>query len=113
MTITDRLVAIEARANAATDRVNEEMGDTIYSCSRDWTAWSYGTMGLDDFSLAAEDPDIAESLVSATANADVPALVAALRAVLDLCDSTPEPYMPVSQSDIRDAVEAALGEATP
>lgn len=84
MSISDRLDKIEARCDAATVAVNEYLGDTIYACSRDYSAWGHGTMGLDDFTLASDDLDIAESLVDATANAHVPALVAALRAVLDL-----------------------------
>ncbi|MBB0990069.1 hypothetical protein G6009_01005 [Dietzia sp. SLG510A3-30A2] len=50
---------------------------------------------------------------------DKSALVAALRAVLDLCDSTPlrylpydgaEPFMVLGVPAIRSAIEAALGE---
>jgi hypothetical protein len=29
-----------------------------YTCTRVWSSWSYGTMGSDDFHLAAEDDDI-------------------------------------------------------
>jgi hypothetical protein len=29
-----------------------------YTCTRVWGAWSYGTMGPDDFCLASEDDDI-------------------------------------------------------
>ena len=29
-----------------------------YTCTRDWAAWSCGTMTQDDFGLAAEDDNI-------------------------------------------------------
>ena len=31
--------------------------DEAYDCQRVWSAWSYGTMGPDDFTLTAEDGD--------------------------------------------------------
>lgn len=49
--------------DAIADRVREFFGEEIYACSRVYSAWSYGTMGLDDFSLASEDEDIVESVV--------------------------------------------------
>lgn len=38
----------------ATDKVAEALGDA-YDCTRTWQAWSYGTMGPDDFALVADD----------------------------------------------------------
>jgi len=39
------------------------LGEEIYTCGRVHEAWSFGTMGLDDFSLAREDDDVLDSLV--------------------------------------------------
>ncbi|QIK64127.1 hypothetical protein G7068_13670 [Leucobacter viscericola] len=51
----------------------EYLGQEIYWCSRDHSAWSHGTMGLDDFSLAADDDEIIDSLVGiALSRAAVP-----------------------------------------
>lgn len=46
------------------DEFRSYLGDEIYVSSRDYSAWAHGTMGLDDFSLAADDDEIIESLVS-------------------------------------------------
>lgn len=55
------------------DEFRSYLGDEVYVCSRDHSAWSHGTMGLDDFSLAAEDDGITESLVQiAKSRAAVP-----------------------------------------
>lgn len=35
----------------------------LYSCSRSWEAWQYGTMTIEDFSLAGEDNDIVIDIV--------------------------------------------------
>lgn len=32
--------------------------DSVYSCTRVWSAWGYGTMSKDDFILFSEDDDI-------------------------------------------------------
>jgi hypothetical protein len=39
------------------DKAIEILQDHL-TCTRDWSAWSYGTMSQDDFLLAAEDDDI-------------------------------------------------------
>lgn len=57
---------------ALRDEFRSYLGDEIYVCSRDHSAWSHGTMGLDDFSLAAEDDEIVESLVQIASRATVP-----------------------------------------
>ena len=46
----------EQEIEAARDAVAQALGDA-YDCGRVWSAWSYGTMGPDDFSLVAEDSD--------------------------------------------------------
>lgn len=53
----------------AKDAIREYLGTEMYWCGRDHSAWSYGTMGLDDFSLASEDEDIVESLYACVAEA--------------------------------------------
>jgi len=30
-------------------------GQEVMHCDRDWTAWAYGTMSADDFTLVSED----------------------------------------------------------
>jgi len=44
----------DEQIDAAKDAVAESLGDA-YDCTRVWSAWSYGTMGSDDFSMVAED----------------------------------------------------------
>ena len=43
-----------------------------YDCQRVWSAWSYGTMGSDDFTLTSEDDDrvaeIADAAIEAIGN---------------------------------------------
>jgi hypothetical protein len=50
--------------------IAEALGDA-YDCTRVWSAWSYGTMGPDDFVLVAEDDDrlseIADAAIGAIA----------------------------------------------
>ena len=48
--------------------VAEALGD-VYDCLRVWDAWSYGTMGPDDFSLVAEDDDRVAEIADAAINA--------------------------------------------
>ncbi len=65
---------------AVRDAIAEALGDA-YDCTRVWNAWSYGTMGPDDFSLVREDSDrlneIADAALQAMARmAAVPAPVA-------------------------------------
>jgi len=40
----------------------------VYSCTRVWSAWSYGTMTQDDFVLASEDDDIIANIFDAVKN---------------------------------------------
>lgn len=68
--------ASEALSAAGSQSVPEALRDNIrqaiaeslgeaYDCLRVWSAWSYGTMGPDDFSLVAEDGDRLEEIVEA------------------------------------------------
>lgn len=47
-------VAIDELPEAVIDAVAAALGDA-YDCLRVWSAWSYGTMGPDDFGLVSED----------------------------------------------------------
>lgn len=53
----------QATADQLRQAFYDYLGQEIYSCGRVHEAWSYGTMGLDDFSLAREDEDILDSLM--------------------------------------------------
>ena len=117
MNANGRLDEIQARADAAT--------------RGPWSIWRSGTdypqsvvANDDGLSLVAEtftgpQHPAADAEFIAHARTDVPALGAALRAVLELCDSTPlryrpydgaEPFMVLGVPAIRSAIEAALGE---
>lgn len=55
---------IDRTALAALEiKMIEYLGDSIYWCSRDHSAWPYGTMDLDDFTLASQEDDIVDSFV--------------------------------------------------
>lgn len=56
----DEGVPDEATIQAA----SEALGDA-YDCNRVWEAWSYGTMGPDDFSLVREDGDRVAEIIKA------------------------------------------------
>lgn len=53
---------------AVSDAIAGALGEA-YDCTRVWSAWSYGTMGPDDFSLVAEDSDRVEEITSAALEA--------------------------------------------
>lgn len=62
----------EELRQAVIDAVASALGDA-YDCTRVWSAWSYGTMSQDDFSLITEDDsrlaEIADAAIGAmTAN---------------------------------------------
>lgn len=49
-------------------QIREAITDTIgdaYDCTRVWSAWSYGTMGQDDFVLVSEDENRIEEITEA------------------------------------------------
>lgn len=50
------------------DAVAAALGDA-YDCGRVWSAWSYGTMGPDDFSMIAEDGDRVAEIARAAIDA--------------------------------------------
>lgn len=65
------IVFSEAIRGRVMDAVAEALGDA-YDCSRVWQAWSYGTMGQDDFSLVAEDADRVAEIADAAITAFLP-----------------------------------------
>lgn len=68
----------EKQVIAVRDALADCLADT-YDCTRVWSAWSYGTMGEDDFSPIAEDDHRLQELsFAALEAAGVPELVGAL-----------------------------------
>lgn len=53
----------EATRTALGDEIREYLSGHLYVCGRVEEAWSYGTMSLDDFSPAADNEDVVQSLV--------------------------------------------------
>ena len=53
---------------AVCDAIAEALGDAM-DCTRNWGAWSYGTMTQDDFLLVAEDSDRTSEIATAAINA--------------------------------------------
>ena len=53
------------------EAIAEALGDA-YDCTRVWSAWSYGTMSQDDFSLVAEDRSRLEEIADAAMLAAAP-----------------------------------------
>jgi len=47
----------DQQREAVYQAVAEALGSGAYDCLRVWSAWSYGTMGPDDFAPVAEDSD--------------------------------------------------------
>lgn len=64
----------EGDREAMAEKFRTYLGDGVYVCSRDASAWAHGTMTLEDFEvLASEDDDTIESLVEiALSRAAVP-----------------------------------------
>ena len=58
----------DATKEAIDEAVAAALGDA-YDCTRVWSAWSYGTMGPDDFSLVAEDSDRLREITDAAVQA--------------------------------------------
>lgn len=60
----------------ATQAVAEALGDSAFDCTRVWEAWSYGTMGPNDFTEVHERAD---EIAAAALKVAYPAIVAAER----------------------------------
>lgn len=62
------LPVTDSQREAVREAVTAALGEA-YDCLRVWSAWSYGTMGPDDFRMVAEDDDrvneITEAVISA------------------------------------------------
>ena len=54
-------IALEERVR---DAIAAALGEAM-DCTRVWSAWSYGTMGPDDFSVVANDDDRLDEIVQA------------------------------------------------
>lgn len=66
-----KIEVTEELREAVCEAVAEALGDA-YDCTRVWSAWSYGTMGPDDFAPVAED----DSRVAEIADAAIKVLTA-------------------------------------
>jgi hypothetical protein len=70
----------DQRREAVHQAVVEALGSEAYDCTRVWEAWSYGTMGPDDFVPVAEDSDrvaeIADAAIEAIRAIPLPVPVA-------------------------------------
>jgi hypothetical protein len=64
--ITAQVRLTDEQAEKVDEAIREALGDA-YDCLRVWNAWSYGTMGPDDFSLVAEDSDRVAEIRNAAA----------------------------------------------
>ena len=51
------------------DAIADALGGMIYCCTRQWSAWAYGTMSQNDFVLASEDDGILDELTEAAISA--------------------------------------------
>ena len=104
------------------DAVAAAIGDA-YDCNRVWSAWSYGTMGPDDFSRVAEDGDRVAEIAGAAleaahavltpppgcAQAAQPADVALLQSALTALEYHRDHTRPSAQTEaVIEALRAAL-----
>ena len=64
--VTTPVRLTDEQAEKADEAIREALGDA-YDCIRVWNAWSYGTMGPDDFSQVAEDSDRVAEIRNAAA----------------------------------------------
>ena len=47
------------------DAIAGALHEDVHVCTRVWEAWSHGTMSADDFTPAAEDPDLLDEIAAA------------------------------------------------
>lgn len=66
--MTTETVLTDAAKEAVDEAIATALGDA-YDCTRTWSAWSYGTMGPEDFSLVAEDSDRLREITDAAIQA--------------------------------------------
>lgn len=96
-------VVRDAMVEAAYDAVADALRDA-YDCTRDWSAWSYGTMGPDDFVILSEDSDRVREIAGA-------AIDAAWQAMRD-AGHPPDGHTPLAQA-ITKALAPQQAEAVP
>lgn len=65
---TETKILTDITKEAVDEAIATALGDA-YDCTRTWSAWSYGTMGPDDFSLVAEDSDRLREITDAAIQA--------------------------------------------
>lgn len=51
--------------NSVADAIAEQCGEEVTVCTRVWEAWSYGTMGPDDFQPLSEDDGLLADMATA------------------------------------------------
>lgn len=61
------VVLSDALRDKVRDAIAAALGEAM-DCTRVWSAWSYGTMGPDDFSVVVNDDDRLEEIVDAALN---------------------------------------------
>jgi hypothetical protein len=66
--MTTEIMLTNTAKEAVDEAIAAALGDA-YDCTRAWSAWSYGTMGPDDFSLVAEDSDRLREITDAAVQA--------------------------------------------
>ena len=67
--LRERSGAAEIDREKVRDAIAEALGDMIFCCTRQWSAWGYGTMSQNDFVLASEDDGILDELTDAAVSA--------------------------------------------
>ena len=67
--LRERSGAAEIDREKVRDAIAEALGDMIFCCTRQWSAWRYGTMSQNDFVLASEDDGILDELTDAAVSA--------------------------------------------
>lgn len=124
MTAADRLAQIEARADAATTGPWSHCLDELRNRTAVHRIGSSEVNADVAFTYRDRDgrgPGMQDAEFIAHARTDVPRLVAALRAVLDVCDGLEEAHrvnpdqafefgLEEAAHQVRNAIEAALGE---
>lgn len=96
-----------AQKEAVMDAIADALGEA-YDCTRVWHAWSYGTMGPDDFALVAADPSRVAEIATAAIAAMRPAPAAG-----DALDAVDVDWQLLRETSmlVRDRFSAALSIA--
>lgn len=58
-------MSTDPRVEAAKESVADSLSEVVYTCSRSWDAWHYGTMTDEDFSPAWEDDTLVGEIAAA------------------------------------------------